>query len=95
MEGFSLGKLGENPVRVGSEENLPRAPSQPQRESVQGVIGEEETSSSLVTQPVMDEIEVEGLIAAIQFVADHRISDVGKVDAKLMLSACGGPEAQE
>ena len=62
---------------------------------VEGVVGEDELGALGFGEAVGDEIDVEVFVGAVNFVANNRVADVGKVDADLVFAAGMGLDFEE
>jgi hypothetical protein len=66
-----------------------------QSSGVQGVVREDETLALFVGEPAFDEGEIQVGVAAIYFVADDGVAEVGEVNADLMFAAGVGAQAEK
>jgi hypothetical protein len=71
------------------------APGETQGTGMEGVVLKNEPGALFVSETLLDEGEIEILVAAIDFVADDGMAEVGKMDADLMLAAGAGLDAEQ
>ncbi len=62
---------------------------------MKGVVFKNQPGALLLRQPVLDQGEIQILVATVKFVADNRMTKVRKVDADLMFAAGAGFEAEQ
>jgi len=62
---------------------------------VQGVIRQNEPGALLRREAIFDQRQIQILVAAVKFVADDGMAEVGEVNADLMFAAGAGDEAEE
>lgn len=92
--GFAGDEVGEPRLGVGAELPVARAPSEAEPRGVQRLTRQDEAGALLCGHLAQDEIEVEPLIAAVEFVADEGVAEVLEVDADLVLAPAVGADAQ-
>jgi len=71
------------------------APEKFYRTGVEGLVFKNQFGVLLGCQAVLDEREIQILVAAIKFVADDGMADVREVDADLMLAAGAGNDSEQ
>ena len=59
------------------------------------LIFKNEPGALLIGQAVFDQRQIQILVAAVKFVADDGMAEVGEVDADLMFAAGAGDEAKQ
>lgn len=62
---------------------------------MQGVIGEDQSLFPGVVESIRDEVEVEGLLSPVEFVADDGAADMGEMDADLVFPTGLGAGAED
>ena len=62
---------------------------------MQGLIWQNKPGVLLRRQAIFDQRQIQVLVAAVQFIADDGMAEVGEVDADLMFAAGAGDEAKQ
>ena len=70
-------------------------PDEPYAAGVQGLVGQNEPRLLLRGQAIFDQRQIQVFIAAVQFVADDRMAEVGEVDTDLVFAAGEGNYSQK
>ena len=83
--------IGGNEIReplfwLGLKLNLHSTPNESHGPRVQGVIGQDEPGFLFSRQSILDKRQVQIFIAAVKFVADNGMADVGEVNANLVFA---------
>ena len=73
----------------------PAAPSETHGAGVQGVMRQHEPGALLRRQTVLDQRQIQILVATVKFVADDGMAEVGEVDADLMFAAGAGSHSKQ
>ena len=73
----------------------PAAPGETKGAGVQGVMRQNEPGALLIGQAIFDQRQIQILVAAVEFIADDGMAEVGEVDADLVLATGAGNEAKE
>src|SRR5882724_858440 len=71
------------------------APIEPDSARVERLVRQNQSPALLLGLPALREVQVKVFVAAIKFVADDRMADVGEVDANLMLAPGARRDAQQ
>lgn len=74
---------------------LPTFPHKPDRTRMQRVVRQDELRSLLVGQPILNQRQVQILVASVNLVADDRMTEMRKVDANLVFSSGAGHDAEQ
>ena len=86
LEGF-LGFAGERDV--------PMAPGEADGAGVERLMGQDETLPLLGRQTVFHQRKIKVFVAAVEFVPDDRMTQVGQVNADLMFPAGEGKDTEQ
>ena len=71
------------------------APGEAHGAGVQRLVRQNEPGALLRRQAVFDQRQIQILVAAIKFVADDGMAEMGEVDADLMFAAGAGNQAKQ
>ena len=82
-------KIGVEKVEVAV------APGEGEAGGVEGVVGQNQPLALGIGEAVFDEGEIEVVIAAVEFIADDGMAEVGEMDADLVFAAGAGDDPQE
>jgi hypothetical protein len=73
----------------------PAAPGEPHGAGVQGVMRQNEAGALFVGQAIFDQRQIYILVAAVEFIADDGMAEMGEVDANLVLAPGAGDQAKQ
>ena len=88
-------KFGEPRLGGAGKFHGPAAPGETDGAGVQGVMRQNEAGALFIGQAIFDQRQIQILVAAVEFVADDGMAEVGEVDADLMFAAGAGNEAKQ
>ena len=95
MGGICVTKIGKPRLGGAGKFQRPAAPGETDGAGVQGVIRQNEPGALCGGQTILDERQIQILVAAVEFVADDGMAKVGEVDADLVLATGAGDEAKQ
>jgi hypothetical protein len=83
-------EIREPRFRFAAKFHRPAAPSETHGAGVQGVMRQHEPGALLRRQTVLDQRQIQILVATVEFIADDGMAEMGEVDADLMFAAGAG-----
>ena len=90
-----VNKTGKPWFRLAAEFHGLPAPNEADGAGVKRLVRQDEPGKLLRRQAVFDQRHIYILVAAVQFIADDGMAEVGEVDADLMFAAGAGDEAKQ
>ena len=91
----SAGKFIEPRFRFAAKFHRLAAPEKAHGAGVKRLVRQNEPGKLLRRQAIFDQRQIQILVAAVKFVADDGMAEVGEVDADLMFAAGAGNEAKQ
>ena len=91
----SCDKFSKPRFGLAAEFHRPAAPDKAQGAGVKRLVRQNEPGALLIGQAIFNQRQVQVLVAAVQFVANDGVAEVGEVDADLMFAAGAGDEGKQ
>jgi hypothetical protein len=88
-------KFGEPRLGGAGKFHGPAAPGETHGAGVERLVRQNEPGALLIGQAIFDQRQIQILVAAIEFIADDGMAEVGEVDADLVLAPGAGNEAKK